>query len=167
MIDQQKEDWDTLEVSRSEFLCSLHHGQCVGRHVDAIEMGVLTTGNGGVPVIDLHGQHVGEALKLLRREVARLRGAALHKGDTTGARSGPAAAAAGTRRVQILVGTNAHSKVGMHAIGPSPVASSMRYASTTRLDVLCLHRLMSCIPPDLLAMQEGAASCPRCSIGYF
>lgn len=58
------------------------------------------TGNGGqLAVIDLHGQHVAEALKLLRREVTRLRG------------QNRQPAKAGNRTIQILVGTNHHSKV--------------------------------------------------------
>ena len=58
-------------------------------------------------MIDLHGQHIGEALKLLRREVARLRGTALHKGDSAAA----VPAASPCKAVRILVGTNSHSKV--------------------------------------------------------
>ena len=58
------------------------------------------TGNGGqLAVLDLHGQHVAEALKLLRREVTRLRG------------QNRQSAKAGNRTIQILVGTNHHSKV--------------------------------------------------------
>lgn len=64
----------------------------------------LATGaNGQVAVIDLHGQHVAEALKLLRRELTRLRSSA------GGQNRQPAKS--GNRRVQILVGTNHHSKV--------------------------------------------------------
>ena len=64
----------------------------------------LTTGaNGQMAVIDLHGQHVAEALKLLRRELTRLRSSA------GGQNRQPAKS--GNRRVQILVGTNHHSKV--------------------------------------------------------
>ena len=63
----------------------------------------LTTGaNGQVAVIDLHGQHVAEALKVLRRELTRLRSSA------AGQNRQPAKS--GNRRVQILVGTNHHSK---------------------------------------------------------
>ncbi len=53
-------------------------------------------------MIDLHGQHVAEAIKLLRRELSRLRRAG-------GQNRQPAEL--GTQRVQILVGTNHHSKV--------------------------------------------------------
>lgn len=64
----------------------------------------LTTGaNGQVAVIDLHGQHVAEALKLLRRELTRLRSSAAVQNRQP--------AKSGNRRVQILVGTNHHSKV--------------------------------------------------------
>ena len=65
---------------------------------------------------------MGEALKHLRREVARLRGAALHKGDRAAAPPPPGASsgAAGRapRPVRILVGTTAHSK----ARAESPVS---------------------------------------------
>jgi hypothetical protein len=81
-------------------------------------------GGAGTAVIDLHGQHIGEALKLLRREVARLRGTALHKGDSAGsAASTIAQREPRARAVRILVGTNAHSKARCsprmrHASGP-------------------------------------------------
>lgn len=64
----------------------------------------------GTAVIDLHGQHIGEALKLLRREVARLRGTALHKGDSAVTAAPAAQREPRARAVRILVGTNSHSK---------------------------------------------------------
>ena len=68
---------------------------------------VFEAGNtsGQVAVIDLHGQHVAEALKLLQRELARLRGSFPGSGQNRQ----PAKSAG--RRVQILVGNNSHSKV--------------------------------------------------------
>lgn len=58
----------------------------------------------------MHGQHVDEALKLLRREMTRLR-----LTPTSGQNRQQATARAGAappQRIQILVGTGHHSKVG-------------------------------------------------------
>ncbi|CAL8462611.1 g2144 [Coccomyxa elongata] len=67
-------------------------------------------GNGGqLAVIDLHGQHVAEALKLLRREVTRLRG------------QNRQPAKASNHTIQVLVGTNHHSK-GKHSPMRLPAA---------------------------------------------
>ena len=57
----------------------------------------------GLPVIDLHGQHVNEALRIVERELAQRR----------------AQKAGRARSTQILVGTTHHSKV---AIILTPVA---------------------------------------------
>lgn len=66
-------------------------------------------GKGGPAVIDLHGQHVAEAIKLLRRELSRLRRAA---GGQNRQSADQAQAGAGrSQRIQILVGNNHHSKV--------------------------------------------------------
>jgi hypothetical protein len=61
-------------------------------------------------VIDLHGQHVAEALKLLRRELAGLR-----RGPAPGSQNRQPAGGNAPQRIQIIVGTNHHSKVAPSA----------------------------------------------------
>ncbi|BDA46483.1 probable polyadenylate-binding protein-interacting protein 7 at C-terminar half [Coccomyxa sp. Obi] len=85
-----------------------HAQQMAAAHSEASEAifrarNPAAKGNGGqLAVIDLHGQHVAEALKLLRREVTKLRV------------QNRQPAKAGNRTIQILVGTNHHSK-GKHS----------------------------------------------------
>ena len=60
--------------------------------------GAMAAGKaGGLPVIDLHGQHVSEALRIIERELSQRRTQKNGAGRST----------------QILVGTSHHTKVSI------------------------------------------------------
>ena len=84
--------------------------------------------NGGLPVIDLHGQHVTEALRIVERELAQRR----------------APGAGQARSTQILVGTAHHSKV---TVGPLSLPSSS-------LVIYQMGMLSCCTPKRHFCLQE-------------
>ena len=78
--------------------------------------GAMVAGKaGGLPVIDLHGQHVSEALRIVERELSQRRTQKNGAGRST----------------QILVGTSHHTKV------PTPVLLTLwppkRFVRTCRV----------------------------------